>query len=158
MFLNSSINCSTVPGTSSWVYLLAFFPNKVSVLPSNRVSTSTKPPERVAWILSGRLSVSCAGTRERKLLFVVGDDLERRVVVERYRFLFSQVVRHRLEQSLGLRRVGESDQLDPAVEGSPLGRVVGGDRPLLAGAGRGQPFDSSMPRSTNAALIALARS
>ena len=86
-----------------------------------------------------------AGTRKRKLLLIIGYDLERRVVVERYRFLCIQIVRHRLEQSLGLCRVGESNKLDPAVESTPFSRVVGGDRPLFAGAGRGQPllFDAA---------------
>ena len=35
---------------------------------------------------------------------------------------------------------GKSNELDPAVESTPLSRVVAGDRPLFPGAGRGQPL------------------
>src|SRR6185436_12848703 len=90
-----------------------------------------------------------AGTRKRELLLVLGYDLERRVVVERYGLLRGEIFRHHLEQLPGLGGVGVSNELDAAVESSPLGRAVGGDGPLFSGAARRQPVsvDAALDQS-----------
>ena len=50
------------------------------------------------------------------------------------------VVGHRLEQFLGFGGIGEPNEFDPAIQGSPLWRVVCGDRPTLTSACRQQPL------------------